>query len=832
MQVRLGVFWVAVSVAWLASGSLSLPVHAQSAPSPQDQPSSAQPVEAAEPTGLEEVTVSARRVQESVERVPVAITAFTADRLQTLDNSPSLYTLNFDIPGIEVCCSVWNAGLTYVRGIPGPAYYFADVPGGPTGYANTFDVRNLEVLKGPQGTLFGQAAVAGAIVYEPIKPDTTFGGYFEVSSGDYDLRTVRGAVDLPIVSDRLFIRFAAISDYREGYIHDLSNNMYYGDENYYILRPSVIWKITDKLENYTLLQYSKSQDSGQQSGMWVIDDFNFNPGQPSLIGLTSHLNGGTLKNYYALAAQMLAWQLKAGPYTVIGTSSGCASAYGGPIQGATLVTSLSAPGKACPYDENKDFLAVNTTTYSVTSAWSIKNIFGYERPTSFTSQEDGDLSPLILLDFGNPKNTRATTPFVRWSDELQLHGSAGRFDVTAGLFYVKQNEHPGIVYGDFDTSQSATNTWTESDSRALYVNVDTHLDEVLPGLTATIGSRYNHDHTEQTSYTLDPNTNAVLGLAVASSQPAGKLDYSNVPYTAGLRYQATPSTMYFVTDSRGYSSGGFQSTPGIGTFQPQELNNLEAGIKSTFKVGNVTARVDASAYYGWFNDVQVQVWSSFNQPITGSPTVGFLTQNAATATIEGFDTDFTVVPNDVFEFGFAVAYTNDRYTKWMGINPGTGQPFDYSNTPFVEVPKWKGDVRPTVHLPTFGSWGHIDVGADYSRRSYIVTVAQPLTPTDPANPDTGLICTRTRTVANGYPKSLADGGTAWVMCQAPQENLDIFAIWHGALGHDNLTLSFHATNITGNLVSDSEVVLDNVIGFSARQPPPPRMFYATLTYAF
>jgi iron complex outermembrane receptor protein len=786
--------------------------------------------------GLQEITVTARRVSESVQAVPIAITAFSGDKLREL-GATDLNGLQNEIPGITLCCNVFNSASVSIRGVAsqnslfGATTYFNDVPVTSMGYGNYFDVNHFEVLKGPQGTLFGQASVAGAFVFEPNKPGDKLGGYISASAGDYQKRSIEGAVDLPLIDDHLYVRLAAISNYRQGYIHDLSINKYYGDQDYYILRPSIRWKITDSLENLTMFQYARAQDSGNGAGMWVLSDISPNIGAASAGGLITAINGGTPAAYYNLAWQMLALQERLGPYNIVGTNSGCSSGALGPVPIANgfgnPVTSLQPPGTACPYDEYWDQLLINTTTWTINDNWSVKNIFGYDKSRHFNQNLDGDLTPLILLDFLSPlQNYAAAGPRI-WSDEVQAHGKAGRFDFTFGTF------HSGLIqdgtnYGDFDTVPSLTGQTSSFFSHAVYGQTNIHSDF---GLSATLGVRYNIDYIKENVTGFNPFTGASLGTVVDANSPTGHAEFHNVSYTAGLQYQLTPDTMIFSTLSKGYSAGGFQANAAPGPyFKPETLTNLETGIKSTFEIGGVQARVNASYYYGKFKDAQVGTFQSYTTA-GGTTAVGFITSNAANALVRGFETEITVLPVKDLQLGAWFAYNNNVYTSFDGgINPAdpTGPHLDYSSTAFLSDPHEKVGASARYRLP-LGLLGISDKNGDVTLTANYTHQSDQI---DTSAPASALICTRRRTVANGYPAGLADGSLQYIQCREPYQNLDVSARWDDVLGHEGLSLVYTMTNVTKNTITDSIAQLESITGFTAHQPAVPRMWYVTLTYKF
>lgn len=785
---------------------------------------------------IEEVIVTARRVAESEQKVPIAITAFSGEKLAELD-ATDLNSIQSDVPGITLCCNTFNSASVTIRGIAsqnslfGATTYFNDVPVTSQGFGNFFDVKSFQVLKGPQGTLFGQAAVAGAFVFEPNQPGDQLGGYLSTSAGDYAKRSIEGAVDLPLIDDHLYVRLAGITNYRDGYIHDLSINENYGNVDYYILRPTIRWKITDFLENTTMFQYSRARDNGNGAGMWVLEDISPHIGNASAGGLVTAINGGTTAAYYALAWQMLALQNKLGPYTIVGTMSGCSSGEFGPVPIAhgfgNPVTSLTPPGTACPYDEYWDQLVINTTTWKIGDNWTVKNIASFDKSRQLNENLDGSLTPLILLDFRSPyQNYPIEGPRI-WSEEVNASGRLDHFDFTFGTFHSGLIQD-GVNYGDFDTVESLTGQTSSFFSHAVYGQTNYHTDF---GLSVTAGLRYNIDYIKENVTGFNPTTGANLGTVVDANTPEGHAEFHSLSYTFGLQYQVTPGTMLFSTLSKGYSAGGFQANAAPGPyFQPETLTNLETGVKSTFDIGGVETRVNASWYYGHFDNAQVGTFQSYTTA-GGTPAVGFITSNAATALVRGAEAEFHVLPTKDLEIGGWYAYNNDVYTHFDGgINPAdpTGPHLDYSSTSFLSDPHMKFGVNGRYRLPLgllgiSDKDGTVTLTADYMHQSYQIDVSAT---------KAALICTRNRTVANGYPAALADGATDWIDCRQPYGNLDIGAIWNNVMGHDGLSASFTMTNVTQNTITNSQAATDGLTGFTAQQPAVPRMWFVTLKYKF
>lgn len=821
-------------VAGMATAGLlaANPAQAQST----DTAASDQSSRAGNVENFEDIVVTARRVAENIQKVPIAVTAVSEARLIQQDIR-DLTTLQRITPGVTLCCTAWNnSTLTVVRGIQqGAPSYFADIPVASSGYGNFFDVTNVQVLKGPQGTLFGQAAVAGAFLYQPHRPGNEFGGYVSATGGSYDRRTIEGAIDMPLVRDGLQFRLAGISSSRRGYIHDLSNNKYYGNEDYYIVRPSLTIKLGDRFENYSLFQYMNAKTTGQSNGLWVLQDLNFIPSQYNATTYNTQvaLNGGNAVAFAALKEELLRRQLALGNYKVLGLSTGCPRSDGVSIPGPASVTSLDYPSRACPGDKHIQKTFINQTSFDISDDWTIKNIFGWNKYSDFNGPLDLEMSPLILQHTGSPLNHRmfsgsATAPIPEThSNETQIIGKFGIIDLQLGMFHIWRDEDQGIVFITAFTTPSATRTDRTSETHAYYGQANIHLDSLIEGLTATLGARYNKDKIHQIATAYDPATLAIRPAATRET----RVKFDNVPYTLGLQYQMNPETMFFTTLARSYNAGGLQAVSGFPTFAPAELTNLEVGVKSSFDLAGVRTRFNASVFNGWFNNVQVTQFTLINLP-DGSTTFGNVTRNAAKAKIRGFETDLTVLPFAGLELGASAGYLDNKYTRWPSLDPLTLQPIDLSNTRFTRAPKWKIDLRGSYTLPLASDIGEIKLNANFSYVSKIIHQLIPAVRTDPNNPQSGLRCYRERTVANGYPVSLADGARVWLDCKPGNHNVDLSIDWKDFLGKEGLTLTAAVTNLTKNIWTPSQANQDRNGGFTAFQPAVPRMWTIRARYEF
>lgn len=811
------------------------PAYAQTAAEP-DAENAAQAGEAGD-SG--DIIVTARRTNESLQKVPVAVTVVSAESLAQ-NNIVDTYGLFAQLPAVQsITRNVGNAGsagLVRIRGVAPVAYYFNEAPlPAATSYlyANYFDLASVQVLKGPQGTLFGQASNAGAIVNTPAKPGESFGGYVKASAGNFDFKSVEGAIDIPLVSDKLFLRVAGIAYSRDAYIKDAyTGRPTDAATRYEVGRATLVWKPTSTIENTTMFQAEFVHDLNA-GATGVPGDYNMLDN--TLNRNLATLNGMTLAQLLAARDQVLANQELIGPYRSQGWSVGC------PASGLSPATSSTVPGpnlatvvsQPCGPDFSgyfKSYGIYNTTKIELNDSLTVKNIFSHLWGHFQLGNYDNDQTRMIGNE-QNPRNIamRQELP-TTWSNELQLLGKYGALDfVLGGFFYDEQVNPKDVAFGAFTTSvnQSASKTFTHVRSKAIYGQANY---EVTPGLKLTAGLRQTWDDV----YRFQQNYNATTLVPTTSiggpGTPNGEGHWNALSYTLGAQYDISPDTMIYVTNSKGYSIGGLQNSAGREKFDPDTLNNLEFGLKTTIRSGDFRLRVNAAGYYGWWKNVKVG--TIVVQPGTGS--LVSATANAAEARIKGFELEVGGSIGDVFDLNAFVSYADPHYTRFDFINTLTSATVNLKDQPIQLTPKWKLGISPTIHLPVDRDRiGGISVGASFSYRTKMwVNPVKPIIPNNPANPDTGAICMVPRTAANGYGPLSADGKMAYKDCAPSLYNLNANINWTDVLGNKGLDLSLTITNLTKNSRPaglNSQYDTLNAVGY---QPNEPRMVYVSLGYKF
>ncbi len=762
----------------------ALPVMAQTA----DQPA------ASGGNGLEEIVVTARRKEEKAQTVPIALTSLTPERLQRQDIRDNLRLLN-DVPGLNGSTGgSLGVSFTFLRGVPGVVSYFDEIPTLATGVNQSyfFDVTNIQVLKGPQGTLFGLSNDAGAILYEPTKPTNTYEGYVSATLGNYDRGTFEAVVNLP-VNDKLSLRFGGQFNHQDGYIHVIDNNIDLLDQNYWALRGQADFRPTDDTDNELLVNYFHSR---------------YRPGTFDLGGI----NPGGAEVFQGI------------PISVVLPILAHLPGFDFPIpKGETLATILAGQQKLGPYrvqalslDPSAQVSQLNIVdkfSWDINDNLTLKNILAYGETINSAFVQDIDGTNLALVQGNYPRASQASGPTTQYNEELQLLGKAfddklnyvvGTFNQLGGYGASDTRSPDGIGYQNSFGQVKGASQIDRARTDAAYLQGTYNLGDFIDGLSVTAGGRYTWDH----FYT---RGNAYNELGVFQQSKSQSANYRSPSYTFSIDYQWRPQTMFYLTDSRGYKTGGFNNTPtqifeDVALYAPEHLNNFELGVKSDFDLDalgapDVKARVNFSGYYGVYQNIAVQTTGIYQIQNAGGQ-LGTPILNVGDGDIYGYEGEITVLPISSLEINANFAYTRGRYDHFMGPNnTGTGPVQIYQQgVNFELTPLWKFNIHGTYHLPIDAAYGDVSLTAAYSwtdRES--LTDAPSLSPED-------------------YLPAF--------------DNLDMTLEWNGIMGDPAIDGRLFVTNLLQNTTAPGVLAVWSALGIVGYQPAQPRMYGVTLKYKF
>ena len=632
--------------------------------------------------GIEDIIVTAEFREQNLQETPLAISAFSGELLQAR-GAADTNDIDMFVPNavIQPLGAGWGSTVAaFVRGIglndnilsyePGVPIYVDDVYLGRNQGAimDLLDLERVEVLRGPQGTLFGKNAIGGTVRFISSKP-TGDGGEVSVTAGERSRLNVRGMFDTAIVPDKLLLRIAGSSKTQDGYFDILDyecvngpgslggnggagNSPIFpglsfdlgsatnvagncvvdelGNENVQSGRGTLLWNAGDNVEVMFNADVTRQRQKGP------ADEYVrfYRPGTPEA-GLPGAWNALVGVPIFGLA-----WDDR----FLTPSSFTNYNRYVDPISGRTFpnVNNLDASGMSMTIEWS---LGDDLTLKSITAQREFDNEFG--RTSS------GSAIPLDL--------TYDVTEHDQVTQEFQLTGSTDRLDWAAGLFYYTADDSnyqsgtlfPGILYqqDSFD-SQDAEN-W------AVFVHGVFSLTDQL---SLTAGVRYTDD--KKVAQISRHNFNGtdrlpVPGFTTQTSPGTVIVDEDKVSPTLGIDYQMNDNVMLFALYSTGFRGGGFSPRPSNGLqlapFLSEELENYEVGVKS--EMFEDTFRVNANLFFSTYTDQQV-----FLGTTDPSGALWFRQTNSGESEYWGVEVETMWRPSQGFSLDSAIGYIHHELT--------------------------------------------------------------------------------------------------------------------------------------------------------------------------
>ena len=648
-------FWIATSA--LCGTALYAGVaFAQSTPTAvsQEAASAGQSATTTPSNGVQvqEIIVTARRSAERLQSTPIAVTAVTAQELKARSVN-NLSDLSSSVPSLHASANAFggnNSASFFIRGVgqidvlpttdPGVGVYIDGVYLARTtgDLFDLADIQQVEVLRGPQGTLFGKNTSGGAISVTTRRPTGEFGGLAEVTVGNFRRNDYKGVLDFPIIKDKLAGSLALISRNEDGYGRSLATGQDLGNINLKAIRGALNFTGPNNSSFYVTGDYSRSRD-------------RTNP-----LAIISIYPNATRSAYYGLVASKL-------------------------YPAATFSNALITADPLNTYDDtnvqnNLDVGGVSGIGTVQVGSVTLKSISAYRAQRADVGT-DTSATPVRILDTTRTINENQET------QEFQALGGAfsGRLKYVAGLFYEHEDAKIGTdqeyLPGSFAVLKAdqtyLANAHQTDDSYAAYANLNFKLTEKL-GVTA--GLRYSAEHKDimqqadyqqrlTSIYTSSPGGPVLpLGSTIAASRTF----YSTTP-TLGLQYQATHNAFFYATFSKGFKSGGFDARPIVGiaspaAFGPEKVTNYEVGSK--LDLFDRRVRLNTAAFWMDYDGLQVQqivtVPSAAGAPISFNEI-----QNAGSARIRGVEIESTYIPVRDLELTLNSSFLDAQFTR---LNPG------------------------------------------------------------------------------------------------------------------------------------------------------------------
>lgn len=700
-----------------------------------------------------DIVVTARKREESLQNVPVAVTAFGGETLRD-KNVTAFYDLPTQTPGLQVrtAGSQRSAPDFFIRGqgstfgtAAGVSLYFANAPAFDSFLGTNiqfYDLASLQVLKGPQGTLFGRATTGGAVLVDPKRPTDSFEGYLEGTIGSYNQRELTGAINIPIVADHIAFRAAGSIVRRDGFTTNLSNGQDLDNKRNESYRLGLTIKPGDGFETYFLFSGQHFNENG--SGAVLLDYNrnlpNFNTG-PTGAGRATVNAICTATNPVNLVARASCVSQR------IGLIDQLVSGY------AVETTRLATGGDAAKRKNQASGLQFHTgsvqtlqnvTTISPGSLGflgdiTIKNIFSTHRTRgaatgrSIGGSQFNNAVTYNGVDLINNIPTVTdksgdTKFFDRYSEEFQIGGDRQGFNWLVG-YYREQYERPFQFSPIFNTFNLAFTTplgalpTTGSitlNSRAVdqgFFGQTTF--EVLPRLNVTAG--YRHSMGERTSQnavpvrTVDGFTAPVVRETTPYSEKADSYNFS-------VDYKPIDNLLLYVSHRKGYKPGGVNAVPSAtvpgyrSSFSPETLKDVELGGKYTWDTAGIRGRSNIAVYRQWYSNIQ----RNEVLPIPGGTSVFTQVNNIAAADIQGFEFENSLT------FGRLTltanyAFTDAKYKTYPGtVTDINGVVHNLIDSPFIGTPKHQGTLGLRYDAISDPDIGEISVSGDFYMQSEVV----------------------------------------------------------------------------------------------------------------
>lgn len=671
------------------------------------------PAFAKEKAAIEEVVVTARKREESLQETPIAVTAMDADLLRAAQID-ELGDLTAVVPGLTRREGRKTADLT-IRGVgqnysgnsvdPGVGVYVDGLflPRNDSQLVDAINTESIQVLRGPQGTLFGKNTVGGAILFTTKKPGPEAEGFVKANIGDNNRQYLRGSFSGPLVNDSLFGGIVLDSRREDGYREDLFTGYEYGD--------------TDKKSALVQLRYES--EGSLTADLMLFWSEQQEMGQPVRCQLTEGINVSDAENIRL--------------FTAAGNST--------PVAEACALSEALDDEEKVIQDRIKQPWEMENRMAGLTLEWDVgelmlKSTTGYMWQGNISTGEDQDGTNVLsisnkaeLMRHFAANGIALDEERQFFSQEFQVSGSAfdGLFDYTTGIFYsyedildsadgdvIGPGGNMGRVQPDgriFVTQVGSQPSFTtarysnlNNQSAAIFGQAIVPLSEQWQ---LTLGGRYTWEqkNAEQWNYVAFPDgsiddfltreefdalENNTVNLAADPVPKDDQTDSWSVFSPAATLSHFLPESvnsdwfnggMVYLSVAQGFKAGGFASygttlTP----FDPEELTTYEFGYKLDLLANRV--RLNGAIFYSEYEEIQIQITRRVGP---GDVRAGIV--NAGEAVIEGAEMELTLLPVDAFMVNFSAAYLNAYYKEFEDYNVITGETDDRTKDDFNYLPR-------------------------------------------------------------------------------------------------------------------------------------------------
>lgn len=691
----------------------------------------AQSADAPQDVGIGDIIVTAQKRSENIQDVPIAISAVSSEYLESRDIS-SIDRLGSIAPNVKIERAPSNKTISQISirgsvtinpavtwepavGLYLDGVYIAKAQG------SIFDVADLErveILRGPQGTLYGRNALAGAVNLVTKKPSGEAGGSAEITYGNFDYMKGKAILNLP--------KFGIFSAKLSGQIQKRDGFVKIGPNPFpaaFLARPNSVTDTNDLYGESGMFQL-RAEPSDNITIDYALDYSRFNQ-RPDYAQLVKVNRNGDPRDIFDPASPSYPF---AGAFFPLNLYTNTTRQSSGSIDGSPL------------FEKSRTYGHSLTIAVELGAA-TLKSISAY-RNLRWSDSLDLDGSPLDVAF------TQRFTTFHAYSQELQLTGAAAndRLNYVLGGFYYKEKAEtlgPQSFFGGATRFQSDYGSHTEA--YALYAQLDYKLTDAFK---LTLGGRYTHEKKDVRRFLQIPGTPAVTLVNIPyGGVPDAK--YNNFSPAATLSYEVNDNVNVYARFARGFKSGGFNGetndfrAPFAGCptgafelcnpYRPEKVDSYELGIKT--KLLDNSLILNLAAFRDQHKDIQLSIFEA-----TGA--ASSIVRNAASARIQGLELEAIARPADWLTINGSVAYLDAKYNRY--IDGGVDVT---NNRAFPHAPKYTAAIGADWRIAE-GDWGKFNLTGDMNFVSAYFTFPYALTTPTPSDQNAFTTRSKGRTIIN------------------------------------------------------------------------------------
>ncbi|MEG3179627.1 TonB-dependent receptor [Sphingomonas sp. LT1P40] len=663
--------------------------------------------------GVAEIVVTAQRRDQRLQDAPVSVTALSADSLtdRGIDNLGDIsnFAPNLELHPTNRPAGGGSAFAGYIRGVgtgdfqfptdPGIGLYVDDVYIARSlgGLLSLEDIERVEVLKGPQGTLYGRNTIGGAINVITVDPilSGSATGLVKARAGSYKRADVSALINTPLVEDVLGLKLSASLLTSEGYGRRILDGLNYAGENRFILRGAI-----------------KAQ-LGESVTLKIAGDYTRQRQNPPSGYLIDFVPAG------ATVAKIARYNQFAAPFLNPGLGLPTGSIYDARWEATDPYRVYSLQ----PQQDDADIGGVSAVlTFDLAENVTLKSVSAFRKIDALI-EVDGDQTPYPL------QQSRTTLNQEQYSQEFQLGGTAldGKLNFLIGAYAFKEEGDSSVFTRSFEgiyeaivaaggtpTAADVGNTFTtfylKATTYALFTQETLNITDQF-GIT--LGARYNKDRKEYATSVRRPQNNTVvvpLSAAVA--------EWESFTPRVALEFKPNTDMLLYASYSKGFKSGGFGASTVASTptprYDPEKLTSYELGAKTAWFNNRLTFNV--AGFYSEYRDIQLTVQST--DPVTNANIR--TTRNAGGSNIKGFEVEVAARPTRGLNLNLGIGYVDAKFDTLAASAIATG--FKLGDR-VPQIPDWSINAGASYTVETGA--GEVTLRGDLSHKG-----SQFLTPAD------------------------------------------------------------------------------------------------------